>query len=170
MVFIVSVIGFTIASALCGLSTSLTTIVAARLLQGVFGAALVPLSQAVLLDINPPQKVGQAMAIWGAGIMVGPILGPLMGGWLTENFDWRWVFFINLPVGIFALWGIVRYLRENKPKSGPLDVFGLVTLSIVIGALQMFLDRGELVDWFDLWEIRIEVAVTLVALALFIAH
>jgi MFS transporter, DHA2 family, multidrug resistance protein len=169
-VFIVSVIGFTIASALCGFATSLGMIVAARLLQGVFGAALVPLSQAVLLDINPPEKVGQAMAIWGAGIMVGPILGPLMGGWLTENFDWRWVFFINVPVGAFALWGITRYLPENKPKSGPLDVFGLVTLSIAIGALQLFLDRGELADWFDSWEIRIEVAVTLVSLAFFIAH
>jgi DHA2 family multidrug resistance protein len=169
-VFIISVIGFTIASALCGFANSLGMIVAARLLQGVFGAALVPLSQAVLLDINPPQKVGQAMAIWGAGIMVGPILGPMLGGWLTDNFDWRWVFFINLPVGAFALWGITRYLPENKPKSGPLDVFGFVTLSIAIGALQMFLDRGELLDWFDSWEIRIEAAVSVVALAFFVAH
>src|SRR3954454_7850804 len=103
MVFIVSVIGFTIASALCGLATSLSGIVAARLLQGVFGAALVPLSQAVLLDINPPHKVGQAMAIWGAGTMDRHILGPVLGGWLTENFGCRWVSFINLPVGIFAL-------------------------------------------------------------------
>jgi DHA2 family multidrug resistance protein len=169
-VFIVSVIGFTIASALCGFATSLGMIVAARLLQGVFGAALVPLSQAVLLDINPPHKVGQAMAIWGAGIMVGPILGPMLGGWLTENFDWRWVFFINVPVGAFALWGIMRYLPENKPKSGPLDMFGFITLSIAIGALQMFIDRGELLDWFDSWEIRIEAAISLVALAFFVAH
>jgi len=169
-VFIISVIGFTVASALCGLATSLTTIVAARLLQGVFGAALVPLSQAVLLDINPPQKVGQAMAIWGAGIMVGPILGPMLGGWLTENFDWRWVFFINLPVGIFALWGIVRYLPENRPKSVRLDMFGLVTLSLAVGALQMFLDRGELLDWFDSWEIKLEAAGALVAFAFFAVH
>jgi DHA2 family multidrug resistance protein len=169
-VFIVSVIGFTIASALCGLSGSLGAIVAARLLQGIFGAALVPLSQAVLLDINPPEKVGSAMAIWGAGIMVGPILGPMLGGWLTENIDWRWVFFINVPVGAFALWGIVRYLPENKPASTKLDVFGFVMLSLAIGALQMFLDRGELVDWFDSWEIRVEVAVALVAFAFFIAH
>jgi len=145
-------------------------IVAARLLQGVFGAALVPLSQAVLLDINPPHKVGQAMAIWGAGIMVGPILGPLMGGWLTENFDWRWVFFINLPVGAFALWGIARFLPENKPKTAPLDLFGLITLSIAIGALQLFLDRGELLDWFDSWEVRIEAFTTVAALAFFVAH
>ena len=169
-VFIISVIGFTIASAMCGLSSSLGMIVAARLLQGVFGAALVPLSQAVLLDINPPEKVGSAMAVWGAGIMVGPILGPLLGGWLTENFDWRWVFFINLPVGVFALWGIARYLPESKPRSGPLDKFGFITLSIAIGALQMFLDRGELLDWFDSWEIRMEAAVTLAAFAFFAAH
>jgi MFS transporter, DHA2 family, multidrug resistance protein len=169
-VFIVSVIGFTVASALCGLSTSLAAIVAARLLQGVFGAALVPLSQAVLLDINPPHKVGQAMAIWGAGIMVGPILGPMMGGWLTENFDWRWVFFINLPVGLFALWGIFRFLPESRPRSAPLDMFGFVALSLALGFLQMFLDRGELLDWFDSWEIKLEAAGAVVAFAFFAVH
>ena len=169
-VFIVSVIGFTVASGLCGLAGSLGGIVAARLLQGVFGAALVPLSQAVLLDINPPQKVGSAMAVWGAGIMVGPILGPMLGGWLTENFDWRWVFFINLPVGVFALWGIVRYMPENRPRAAPLDKFGLVTLSLAIGLLQLCLDRGEQLDWFDSWEIRLEAAGALVAFAFFAMH
>jgi MFS transporter, DHA2 family, multidrug resistance protein len=169
-VFIVSVIGFTISSALCGVSTSLTGIVLARLLQGVFGAALVPLSQAVLLDINPSEKIGQAMAIWGAGIMVGPILGPMLGGWLTENFDWRWVFFINVPVGAFALWGITRYLPESWPRSEKLDKFGFVALTIAIGALQLFLDRGELQDWFDSWEIKIEAAVSVVAFAFFTVH
>jgi DHA2 family multidrug resistance protein len=169
-VFIVSVIGFTIASALCGVSTSLGEIVAARLLQGVFGAALVPLSQAVLLDINPIEKVGQAMAIWGAGIMVGPILGPVIGGWLTENFDWRWVFFINLPVGLFALWGIMRYLPESRPRSAPLDIFGFVALSVAIGMLQMFLDRGAELDWFESWEIKLEAAASLVAFAFFAVH
>jgi MFS transporter, DHA2 family, multidrug resistance protein len=169
-VFIVSVIGFTAASALCGLATSLVGIVAARLLQGVFGAALVPLSQAVLLDINPPEKVGSAMAVWGAGIMVGPILGPMLGGWLTDNFDWRWVFFINLPVGLFALWGILRYMPESRPKSEPLDMFGFVSLSIAIGLLQMLLDRGELLDWFDSLEIKLEAAGALAAFAFFAAH
>jgi DHA2 family multidrug resistance protein len=169
-VFIVSVIGFTIASGLCGFAGSLGMIVAARLLQGVFGAALVPLSQAVLLDINPPQKVGQAMAIWGAGIMVGPILGPMLGGWLTENFDWRWVFFINVPVGAFALWGIARYLPESRPRVNRLDVFGLVTLSLAIGLLQMFLDRGEQLDWFASPEIKFEAAASVVAFAFFIVH
>jgi DHA2 family multidrug resistance protein len=169
-VFLVSVIGFTVASALCGLATSLGGIVAARLLQGIFGAALVPLSQAVLLDINPPHKVGQAMAIWGAGIMVGPILGPMLGGWLTENIDWRWVFFINLPVGAFALYGIWRYLPENRPRTGALDMFGFITLSLAIGLLQMFLDRGELLDWFDSWEIKLEAAGALVAFAFLAVH
>ncbi|TFY97109.1 DHA2 family efflux MFS transporter permease subunit [Ramlibacter humi] len=169
-VFLVSVVGFTIASALCGLAGSLGGIVAARLLQGVFGAALVPLSQAVLLDINPPHKVGQAMAIWGAGIMVGPILGPMLGGWLTESFDWRWVFFINVPVGVFAWWGIARYLPESKPPSARLDMFGFITLSLAIGLLQMFLDRGELLEWFDSWEIKLEAAGALVAFAFFAVH
>jgi MFS transporter, DHA2 family, multidrug resistance protein len=114
-VFLAAVVGFTIASALCGMALSLGQIVAARLLQGLFGAALVPLSQAVLLDINPKEKVGQAMAIWGAGIMVGPILGPVLGGWLTEVADWRWVFYINLPVGVLAFYGIARYLPESRP-------------------------------------------------------
>jgi len=170
MVFIVSVIGFTIASALCGLAGSLGGIVAARLLQGIFGAALVPLSQAVLLDINPPAKVGQAMAIWGAGIMVGPILGPMLGGWLTENLDWRWVFFINLPVGVFALYGIWRYLPENRPRAQPLDMFGFIMLSLGIGLLQMFLDRGELLDWFDSLEVSLEAAGALVAFAFLAVH
>ncbi len=169
-VFIVSVIGFTAASALCGVSTSLGGIVAARLLQGVFGASLVPLSQAVLLDINPREKVGQAMAIWGAGIMVGPILGPLLGGWLTENFNWRWVFFINLPVGALALWGISRFLPESRPKGEKLDLFGFATLSLAIGLLQLFLDRGEQLDWFNSWEIKLEAAGAVVAFAFFVVH
>lgn len=169
-VFIVSVIGFTVASALCGMAGSLWEIVMARLLQGVFGAALVPLSQAVLLDINPREKVGQAMAVWGAGIMVGPILGPMLGGWLTENFDWRLVFYINLPVGLIALWGIVRYLPESRPDNQKLDVFGFVSMSLAIGLLQLFLDRGELLDWFASSEIRLEAAGALIAFAFFAVH
>ena len=169
-VFLVSVVGFTVASALCGIAGSLVEIVGARLLQGVFGAALVPLSQAVLLDINPREKVGQAMAIWGAGIMIGPILGPLLGGWLTDQLDWRWVFFINLPVGLVAFWGIARYLPESRPKAEKLDVFGFATLSLGIGLLQLFLDRGEQLDWFDAWEIRLEAVGAVVALAFFAVH
>jgi DHA2 family multidrug resistance protein len=169
-VFLASVVGFTAASALCGMAHSLLEIVLARLLQGVFGAALVPLSQAVLLDINPREKIGQAMAIWGAGIMVGPILGPMLGGWLTENFSWRWVFYINLPVGALAFYGIARYLPESRPRGERLDVFGFATLSLTIGLLQMFLDRGEQLDWFGSVEIRTEAVACLIAFAFFVAH
>lgn len=169
-VFLIAVVGFTVASALCGMAQNLSEIVLARLLQGVFGAALVPLSQAVLLDINPKEKVGQAMAIWGAGIMVGPILGPVMGGWLTENVNWRWVFYINLPVGVFAFYGIARYLPESKPEGEQLDLFGLTSLSLAVGLLQMFLDRGEQLDWFNSTEICFEAIGCAIALAYFIAH
>jgi DHA2 family multidrug resistance protein len=169
-VFLWAVVGFTVASALCGMAQSLEQIVGARLLQGLFGAALVPLSQAVLLDINPREKVGQAMAIWGAGIMVGPILGPMLGGWLTENADWRWVFYINLPVGALAFYGIARYLPESRPSAQRLDLFGFATLSLAIGLLQLFLDRGEQLDWFNSNEIRVEAAGCVVAFAFFVAH
>ena len=169
-VFLASIVGFTVASALCGMAGSLWQIVLARLLQGLFGAALVPLSQAVLLDINPREKVGQAMAVWGAGIMIGPILGPMLGGWLTEAYDWRWVFYINLPVGLLAWWGLWRYLPESKPGGERLDIFGFATLSIAIGALQLFLDRGQQLDWFGSAEIMLEAAIAVAAFAFFVAH
>jgi len=169
-VFLFAVAGFTLASALCGMADNILEIVAARLLQGLFGAALVPLSQAVLLDINPKEKIGQAMAIWGAGIMIGPILGPMLGGWLTENASWRWVFYINLPVGVLAFYGIARYLPESRPAGIRLDLFGFATLSLAIGLLQMFLDRGAQLDWFDSVEIRLEAIGCLVAFAFFAAH
>jgi len=169
-VFMTAVVGFTLASALCGLAGSLWQIVAARLLQGVFGAALVPLSQAVLLDINPKDKVGQAMALWGAGIMVGPILGPMLGGWLTESYNWRWVFYINLPVGAMAIYGIARYLPQTRPAAARLDLFGFITLSLGVGLLQLFLDRGEQLDWFSSIEIRAEMIASALAFAFFSVH
>src|SRR5450432_3925652 len=111
--FLIAIGGFTVASMLCGMSNSLAQIVAARLLQGVFGAALVPLSQLVLLDINPKEKQGSAMAFWGVGVMVGPILGPTLGGWLTDAYSWRWVFFVNLPFGILTVLGLSTFMRES---------------------------------------------------------
>jgi DHA2 family multidrug resistance protein len=166
-----SVIGFTVASALCGLSESLGQIVAARLLQGVFGAALVPMSQMVLMDINPPEKQGSAMAVWGMGVMVGPILGPTLGGWLTESYDWRWVFFINVPIGALATYGIWRYI-EPAPATRHMqfDAFGFASLSLTIGALQLLLDRGEQNDWFSSTETWVEVVALVVSLTYFIAH
>jgi DHA2 family multidrug resistance protein len=170
-VFIASVIGFTAASALCGLSDTLGQIVAARLLQGVFGAALVPLSQVVLMDINPPEKQGPAMAIWGMGVMVGPILGPTLGGWLTESYDWRWVFFINIPIGAFALYGIWNFIRPVPgARRMQFDMFGFASLSLAIGALQLLLDRGEQNDWFSSTETWIEAIVMVVAFTYFVAH
>jgi MFS transporter, DHA2 family, multidrug resistance protein len=170
-VFLVSIVGFTVASVLCGVSNSLAEIVAARLLQGVLGATLVPLSQVVLLDINPREKQGPAMAIWGVGVMVGPILGPTLGGWLTDAYSWRWVFFINVPIGLLATYGVWRYIR---PVPGVrrlnFDVFGFATLSLGIGALQMLLDRGQQNDWFSSTETWAEVIVLVVTSTYFVAH
>jgi DHA2 family multidrug resistance protein len=170
-VFLVSVAGFTIASVLCGVSATLVEIVLARVLQGMFGAALVPLSQSVLLDINPPEKHGSAMAVWGMGVMIGPILGPTLGGWLTDAYDWRWVFFINVPLGSLAFYGIWKYIRPTTgPRRVRFDTFGFVTLSLAIGALQMLLDRGEQNDWFGSTETWVEAIVLAMAAAYFIGH
>ena len=170
-VFLVSVAGFTVASALCGLSGSLTQIVMARLLQGLFGAALVPLSQAVMLEINPPEKRGSAMAIWGVGVMVGPILGPTLGGWLTDSYDWRWVFFINLPIGALAFYGIWRFIHAVPARRGMnFDAFGFTMLTLAIGALQMLLDRGEQNDWLSSTETWVELVLFVVAAAFLVAH
>jgi DHA2 family multidrug resistance protein len=170
-VFLFSVIGFTIASALCGAATSLFQIVAYRLLQGVSGAALVPLSQATLLHINPPERHAKAMAIWGMGVILGPIIGPALGGWLTDDYSWRWVFYINLPAGFLAAAGIMIFIHDNRPAQREgFDWFGFATLSLAIGAVQMLLDRGELKDWFGSSEIWIDAIVAGLCLYLFIVH
>jgi DHA2 family multidrug resistance protein len=170
-VFLVSVAGFVLASVLCGISATLTEMVIARMLQGVFGAALVPLSQAVLLDINPREKHGSAMAVWGMGVMIGPILGPTLGGWLTDAYDWRWVFFINVPIGAIAFYGIWRYIHATAPaRRVRFDTFGFVTLSLAIGALQMLLDRGEQNDWFGSTETWVEAVLLALSSAYFIVH
>ena len=133
--FIASVAGFVVTSMLCGMATSLAEMVVFRTLQGICGAALVPLSQTVLLNINPREEHGRAMAIWGAGIMVGPIIGPTLGGWLTETFDWRFVFFVNLPVGLLALAGLIAFLPRSPKRQRSFDFFGFAMLSLAIGAL-----------------------------------
>jgi DHA2 family multidrug resistance protein len=170
-VFLISIFVFTVASALCGLAESLPQIVLFRFLQGVGGAALVPLSQAVLFDINPPKDFGRAMSIWGIGVTMGPILGPALGGWLTENYSWRWVFYINLPIGILTFIGLYFTLPENRnAKSSRFDFLGFATLSIAIAALQVMLDRGQLKDWFSSSEIILESAVAGLAFYLFLVH
>ncbi|HZC98321.1 MAG TPA: DHA2 family efflux MFS transporter permease subunit, partial [Bradyrhizobium sp.] len=135
------------------------------------GAALMPLSQAVLLRINPPERHGQAMAIWGTGAMIGPIAGPALGGWLTDNYNWRWVFYINLPIGIIAFLGILFFIQESRHAHRErFDFFGFAALGVAIGALQMLLDRGELKDWFHSTEIWLEATIAGLALYLFVVH
>ena len=169
--FLVAVAGFTVASMLCGMAQSLVQIVLFRILQGMFGAALVPLSQSVLLDVYPKERQGFAMAMWGIAVMVGPVLGPVLGGWLTENYTWRWVFYINLPIGALTFLGITTFLPETDQNArAKLDWFGFGTLSLAIGALQVLLDRGEQLDWFGSGEIWIEAIVAASAFYLFLVH
>jgi MFS transporter, DHA2 family, multidrug resistance protein len=170
--FLTSVIGFIVTSMLCGAAVSLAQIVAFRLLQGVFGAPLVPLSQSVLLDAYPREQQGQAMAVFGLGVMLGPILGPTLGGWLTDSYSWRWVFYVNVPFGILCVLGILLFLgrRADRPMAGRLDWLGFATLSLGIGALQLFLDRGERLDWFASPEIRLEAALCVLGFYLFTVH
>lgn len=169
-VFLISIVGFTVTSALCGIATSLPEIVFFRLLQGMSGAALVPLSQAVLFDINPPENHGKAMSIWGVGVTLGPVLGPVLGGWLTQNYSWRWVFFINVPIGIIAFLGLTASMPETKKHFDRFDFFGFVTLALSIGALQLFLDRGEIKDWFSSGEIVMEAMLAVMAFYFFLVH
>jgi DHA2 family multidrug resistance protein len=169
--FLVSVVGFTVASMLCGMAQSLAEIVLSRVLQGLFGAALVPLSQTVLLDINPKERQGSAMALWGVAVMAGPVLGPVVGGWLTDAYSWRYVFYINLPIGALAFVGMSLFLPDAPGKvDAKLDWFGFGTLSLAIGSLQVLLDRGEELDWFSSREIIIEAIIAASALYMFLVH
>jgi len=169
--FIACVIGFTVASVLCGVAQSIDEMVLFRLLQGAFGAALVPLSQTVLLDAYPPQERGSAMAIWGIGVMLGPIMGPTLGAWLTDNYSWHWVFFINLPIGVVTALGLTAFMDETVRQSEQrFDWFGFIALAIGIGALQLLLDRGEQVGWFDSSEIVVEAIISAAGFYFFLAH
>jgi len=169
--FIISVVGFTLMSMLCGAAASLPQLVFFRILQGAFGAGLVPYSQALLLDTFPREKHGQAMALWGVGIMVAPILGPTLGGFLTDAYSWRWVFYINLPVGILALLGLIAFVPETKKEiKRPFDWFGFLLLSVALGTLQLMLDRGHLLDWFSSSEIIVEASLCALCCYLFFVH
>jgi DHA2 family multidrug resistance protein len=169
--FLLCVIGFTVASALCGMATSLNEVVAFRLLQGMFGAALVPLSQATMLDLYPPEQRGSAMAVWGVGVMVGPILGPTLGGYLTDVYDWRWVFLINVPFGILAALGLGVFMSDTKRQEGlTFDWIGFAVLSLGLASLQLMLDRGEQLDWFNSTEIVIELVLACLGIYLFVVH
>jgi DHA2 family multidrug resistance protein len=169
--FILCAAGFTFASLLCALAQSIEQMVAFRLLQGVFGAALVPLSQSVLLDAYTLEERGSAMAIWGIGVMLGPIMGPTLGAWLTETYSWHWVFLVNLPVGVVTVIGLAVFMDETPPRTDlRFDWFGFAALAVGIGALQLMLDRGEQLGWFGSSEIVAEAVVSAAGFYFFFAH
>jgi DHA2 family multidrug resistance protein len=169
--FIACVVGFTAASMLCGIAQSVEEIVLYRIVQGMFGAALVPLSQTVLLEIYPVERRGWAMSLWGMGVMIGPIMGPILGGWLTEYYSWRWIFFINLPFGVATTLGLMVLMDETGgDRRLPFDWFGFAALSIGIGALQLMLDRGEQLGWFDSGEIVATGIISAAGFYFFFAH
>jgi MFS transporter, DHA2 family, multidrug resistance protein len=157
---IFSIVGFVISSALCGVSWNLESMVVFRLAQGICGAPLVPLSQAILLDAFPRNRQGQALAIFGLGIMVAPVLGPTLGGWLTDTFVWRAVFYINVPIGIFALLLAMGHLPRTEVRYLKTDWTGLVLLVLAVGSLQLVLDQGQTRDWFNSQFIQVFTAVT----------
>ena len=167
---VMAVIAFTFASFLCAIAQSLSQMVIFRALQGVSGAFLVPLSQATLFDIYPREKHAQAMALFGGGSMIGPIMGPLLGGWLTDSFDWRWVFLVNLPIGALAALMVLRFMPRGALNPRKFDLFGFALIGIGLGALQLMLDRGQQLDWFQSSEIWVELAVTISAFWMFIVH
>lgn len=170
-VFIICSAGFTFASVLCGLAQDINQMVLFRLLQGMFGAALVPLSQAVMLDSYSLQERAKAMSIWGMGVMMGPIMGPSLGAWLTETYSWHWVFFVNLPFGIFTVLGLLVFMDETKKNLElRFDWFGFIALAIGIGAMQVALDRGEQLGWLESNEIIAEMIVSIAGFYYFFAH
>jgi DHA2 family multidrug resistance protein len=170
-IFILCSGGFTLASVLCGLAQDINQMVLFRLLQGVFGAALVPLSQAVMLDSYALHERPKAMAIWGMGVMMGPIMGPSLGAWLTETYSWHWVFFVNLPFGIFTVLGLLVFMDETgKDRALRFDWFGFAALAVGIGSLQIALDRGEQLGWLESNEIIAEFIISIVGFYYFFAH
>ena len=167
--FLVCTAGFTVASMLCGLAQNIEQMVLFRVMQGVFGAALAPLSQAVMLDSYPQEKRGSAMAIWGMGIMIGPIMGPTLGGWLTDNYSWRWVFYVNVPFGVLTVLGLSIFMKETKVQRDlAFSWFGFLSLSLGIGSLQMMLDRGQELGWFDSPEIVVEALLSIAGFYFFL--
>jgi len=168
--FLLSITLFVAASMLCGAAATLPLMVAARIAQGVGGAFLGPLGQMVMLDVNRPSDHGKAMALYGMGIMVGPVLGPVLGGWLTENLNWRWVFYINVPLGLVAFAGIWALLPGSRDKPRRIDLAGWALIAVALGAFQLMLDRGDHVDWFNSAESWIEAGIAASAFWMFAVH
>ena len=170
-VFIWAVTVFLVASVACGAANSLAAEVFARIVQGLGGAFLIPLSHAIILDTYPPEEQGKAMALWGMGAVMGSFVGPTIGGYVTEYLSWRYIFYINVPFGVLALAGAAAFLPETKRDPGRrLDWFGFLSLSLGIGSLQLMLDRGGQLDWFESWEIITEACLAVLGLYLFNVH
>jgi DHA2 family multidrug resistance protein len=168
--FLIATAGFLLSSMLCGAATSLSQMVVFRFLQGVSSAFLAPMSQTIMYDINRPSRQARAMAMWGMVVMVAPISGPTIGGLLTDNLSWRWVYFVNLPVGIPSL-ALMWWLLPSRPITRrALDLPGVLLLAIALGALQLALDRGQNADWLESWEIRIELMVAVASFWMFFVH
>ncbi len=169
--FLISISAFTVASMLCGIATNLPEIVIFRLIQGIAGASLMPLSQTVMLDIFPLPQIPRVMSIWSSAVIMGPILGPALGGFLTENYSWRWVFYINLPIGILAFVGVWLFMEgDDGGNQRPFDFLGFGALAIFIGSFQLMMDRGSSQDWFGAREIWIEMGVAIVAFIIFLVQ
>ena len=168
--FIGSILLFVISSWLCGMAPNIETLIAARVLQGAVAGPMIPLSQALLLSSYPPAKSGMALAFWGMTTLVAPIMGPLLGGWISDNYTWPWIFYINIPIGIFAAWATwtIYHKRESAVVRLPIDKVGLGLLVLWVGSLQIMLDKGKELDWFNSGEILILGAVALVGFIYFI--
>ncbi|WP_375250544.1 DHA2 family efflux MFS transporter permease subunit [Sphingomonas sp.] len=168
--FLIAVGGFVLASMLCGIATSLPEMVLFRVIQGITAAFINPLSQTAMLDINPPERAAKAMSVWGMGVMVGPIMGPVIGGFLTENYNWRWVFYVNVPVGVLTF-AILWFLLPSRPTARrSFDFMGFAFVGIAVAAFQLMLDRGQTEDWFSSWEIIVEGLVAAAAAWLAVIH
>lgn len=167
---LLNIIGFLTASMLCGLSSSLIQIVLFRILQGLFGASLVPLSQFILRNTFPPEQLTKAMAIWGVGIMAGPVLGPTIGGWITESLNWRWIFYINIPFCVINIFLCLKFVPETPTRFIKADILGIILLFLSIGTLQLFLDRGNTVNWFDAQSSRWLFSIFIFSFVLFLLH
>ncbi|MDB5539737.1 MAG: family efflux transporter permease subunit, partial [Devosia sp.] len=168
--FIIGVVGFTAASMLCGFAMNLEQIIIFRIVQGLFGAVLAPLAQTVLLDINPRERYGQATALYGASIMAAPIVGPTLGGYLTEVLDWRWVFFVNLPVGVATVVLLSAFMPGIPVKRRRFDFFGFGMLALAVGATQLLIERGTEAGWFSSAEIWIYLGLAVAGAWAFIVH
>lgn len=168
--FLAALALFIVASALCGLAANLSSMVAFRILQGVGGAFIAPLAQTIMLDINRPSQHARAMSVYGMAVMIGPIVGPVLGGYLTENWDWRWVFFVNVPVGVVCLTALWFLLPRQRPARRKIDLVGWALIALGIGALQLLLDRGHLIDWFNATESWVYVGISLSALWMLAIH